>query len=196
MAQVQRVDTGDGAANQPGTETAARRLEFGQDFFLGNVNGSRNEAQQRSVENLGAGTGSVDGQHGPRADDRAASVVVLPVVQAAREHFRLLKEWEGVVLSIDQRSEVLSARITDISDPSDQLEVVIPFDNISPADRPLVAEGAVFYWKVGRTIRRGGQLLNQSIVKFRRLPAWQPDELAEAEVRVRELGAMFRSGAD
>ena len=58
---------------------------------------------------------------------------------------------------------------------------------VSPEDYSLLKPGAVFYWHIGYSIRTSGQRTNESVVRFRRLPAWQESEIVEAQKRAEKL---------
>ena len=110
--------------------------------------------------------------------------------------FSALYQWEGVVDEVN--GDGFRARLT----PTDQEEagqasveyVDFRFDDLyDEGDRELVAEGAVFYWTVGKIRTRAGNLLNTSLVRFRRLPSPTPSQsrkaAREAELLLEDLGS-------
>lgn len=99
---------------------------------------------------------------------------VSPVVLSAKSRFLLHESWEGVVEEVF--STYFSAQIVSSLD-SDRAEYVeILVDEVSPADRPLLAEGSMFYWSIGYQESRDGQRTRSSILKFRRLPKLDKSE--------------------
>jgi len=65
------------------------------------------------------------------------------------------------------------------------------FEDVSDDDRALISIGAVFYWTIGYLEKPSGQRLRASLIRFRRLPVWTRRELANAEIRAKELESLF-----
>ena len=100
--------------------------------------------------------------------------------------FLALQRWEGVVLDVGQ--ETFTARLADRTSPSrEEEEVEIPLDEVSRSDLNLLSPGAIFYWSIGYLDRPSGQRLRESVIRFRRLPAWSRHELDVARRRAKEL---------
>lgn len=102
-----------------------------------------------------------------------------------------LQRWEGVVLS--GSAESFTARIVDAQGAYPDEEVELAYDELSPFDRDLVAQGAIFYWAIGyRQKLPNGSRERVSRIRFRRLPAWTSAEVQEQSERARlaaqELG--------
>lgn len=99
----------------------------------------------------------------------------------------VLKQWEGIVEWVEDRSW-FRARLTDLkSESGSRQQVEIDFEDVAPDDRPLIQEGAVFYWDIGRKKTRYGSVENFSEIRFRRMPAWSKRDLERAERKAREL---------
>ena len=81
----------------------------------------------------------------------------------------VLQRWIGRVESV--RSDRFIAVTTDATNPRNPPEEV-EFDlaEVSEGDRPLVAEGAVFYWSIGYHDSPGGQRERTSRLRFVRSP--------------------------
>lgn len=99
--------------------------------------------------------------------------------------FQALQRWEGVVLDVG--SDVFKATVIDLTATMSDKEAEIPLEEISPSDRDLVVEGAVFYWSIGYLDGPSGQRTRESIIRFRRLPAWSSQELEDAQQRADKL---------
>lgn len=107
------------------------------------------------------------------------------------EMFNCIQKWEGIVLSIENNS--IYTRLYDISNRGFEEEAEIPIEEISDDDHELIAEGAVFYWSLGYLKKKNGQKVRQSIIKFRRLPAWHNSEINTAKKKASIMEALFES---
>lgn len=97
--------------------------------------------------------------------------------------FRVRQQWEGVITRLT--ADGFEAELRDLTAPSNSTEFAeFPLDEVTEADRPLIAIGSVFYWVIGYETIRRGQISNVSELRFRRLPQWTQREI-EA---VREKG--------
>lgn len=90
--------------------------------------------------------------------------------------FITLQKWEGYVTQVG--TETFWVRLTDLTGSAPDEEAEIALSEVSPGDRPLVADGAVFYWMIGYRDDRSGQRHRESLIRFRRLPAWTSQEMA------------------
>ena len=102
-----------------------------------------------------------------------------------------LQRWEGNVVEVKEQAFV--ARLADRTTSREDEEGEVSLEEVSPADRNLVVPGAVFYWSIGYLDHRNGQRTRESLLRFRRLPAWNKRELDDARQRAREIGARFGS---
>jgi hypothetical protein len=92
--------------------------------------------------------------------------------------YRALKRWEGTVVAVRDEKEFIS-RLRNLDNPSDdELQAVISFEEITDSDRPLVEEGAVFYWTIGYLTDQDGHKHSVGTIRFRRLPVWTATEVA------------------
>lgn len=156
---------------------------------------------QREQEDNWPSVVLVDGDHGvlstaqPGDHDVAAAapvrrgVVLTPEVweiPRAEASTMTIQRWEGVVLACS--SNTFTARIVDVQRGHPDEEVVLAYDEISPFDQEMVAEGAIFYWGVGYRQRLpNGSRERVSRIRFRRLPAWTRAEVDEQLERARVL---------
>lgn len=95
-----------------------------------------------------------------------------------------LQQWEGVVQEVlaDSFTAVLHDRTS--SGPDHYAE--LPVEEISEADRTLLTPGAVFYWWIGYRERVGGRT-RASVIRFRRLPGLDDEDIAQARAEARRL---------
>lgn len=84
------------------------------------------------------------------------------------EQFQTLQKWEGYIVAID--GENIIVRLKDITNGGIDEEAEFTFSDVSEDDKPLIEEGAVFYWNLGYQITKGTRK-KASIIRFRRLPA-------------------------
>ena len=92
-----------------------------------------------------------------------------------------LNEWEGVVASIDQTNGTFVAHLEDQSSKSPVEVAEFPLDDVRSDDLPLLREGAVFRWVVGKRENMFGGVERTSTVTFRRLPAYSVADLKRAK---------------
>lgn len=100
------------------------------------------------------------------------------------DNFETLQKWIGAVKSMDE-----DTIYAELIDPRTKEECLaeIPLKEISLIDRPLLAEGAVFYWNIGYHHDACGQITRESIIKFRRLAPITDDRLKKIEENVQKL---------
>ena len=66
---------------------------------------------------------------------------------------------------------------------------------ISPADLPLISDGASFYWTIGSQVTRAKNVVSVSFLEFRRTPAWTQRRLDRAAERARNLRLSIQENA-
>jgi hypothetical protein len=121
--------------------------------------------------------------------DRIESAVVQPAPKR-REHVVLHQKWEGYVERLT--STGFHALLVDITRGDDEEErTEFDFGEVSDFDRPLIEPGAVFYWSLGYRVRTSGQREGLSVIRFRRMPMWTPQELDEADRAAEATRAVF-----
>jgi hypothetical protein len=106
-------------------------------------------------------------------------LVIRKGVYSVQPRFVSLQKWEGVVLEVLDDSFL--ARLVDLTNGGSDEEAEFALEEVTPEDRVLVEPGAVFYWNIGYNDSISGQRTRVSEIRFRRLPAWQPEELKEAK---------------
>jgi hypothetical protein len=120
---------------------------------------------------------------------------LVPMRTASARRFEVLQQWEGVIKEVG--GDYILADLRDLTDPHAPMEEAeIYLDEISPADLPLLREGGVFYWTIGRERRKGGQICRVSEIRLRRLPKWSRRLLRLAERRAEAMLEQFKADAE
>jgi hypothetical protein len=118
----------------------------------------------------------------------------LPKPQKTDDRFRLLQKFEGTVLEITDTG--FWARIVNKTDPhAVEEEAEFPFEEVPEQDRPLISEGAVFYWSIGAEQKAFGQVIRSSVIRFRRLPRITNQDLQDAKLRSSFLRRLLNIGS-
>ena len=96
-----------------------------------------------------------------------------------------LQQWEGAVLEVGETT--FTARLVDLTGERPEEELELDKAELSDFDLDLLEPGAIFYWTIGyrRQLPRGARS-RESLIRFRRLPAWSRSELAAARERAEE----------
>lgn len=102
----------------------------------------------------------------------------------ASEVFLPLESWVGRVSEVLEDGFV--ARLSS-SNIDGEEEAEFDLEEVSNSDLDLVVEGAVFYWNVGYRTDRGGTKARQSLITFRRLPAYTDTSLEEVETETGQI---------
>ena len=104
--------------------------------------------------------------------------------------FRLLQQWEGTVVEIAKGE--FTAELRDLTEPaSGREEATFDIADVSADDRPLLALGAVFHWRIGYRTSAAGQRERCSLLDFTRSPAWRKSDVEAVARRARRLQALF-----
>lgn len=90
-----------------------------------------------------------------------------------RSEYKVLNQWEGVVVSSSSDGEKFTAIVRDQTTPSfPEEEAEFDIEDVPPGDRPLLRPGAIFRWFIAREMTSFGQIKHVSFLRFRRLPLW------------------------
>lgn len=107
--------------------------------------------------------------------------------------FIVTQKWEGYVTEI--KGSYIKAVVADLTNPANPREEIgFDVDEVSDADRPLVQEGAIFYWHIGYQDDANGQRTRASSFRFRRLPAWTKRDITRAEKSADDLFRLLSEG--
>lgn len=110
------------------------------------------------------------------------------------ERFQTIKNWEGVVTSVEGDSFFASMRLTNSKSERAEDEFEIDIDNVARGDRDLVREGAIFYLTVGIRRPRGEGPQKTTRIIFRRMPRWSSRDIERGEAAATELWEKLRPG--
>ena len=105
-------------------------------------------------------------------------VVNLKPFTSIRSRFIDLQKWEGIVLDVSKNSFI--GRLIDLTHDDQDSEAEFSFEEVHHEDKPLLTPGAIFYWTIGYKEDRG-QRIRASMIRFRRLPARQKEEIEAAK---------------
>ena len=82
---------------------------------------------------------------------------------------KLLQQWECVVLSTDVAT--VHCEMHDLTNESNEVEYAeLLWSEFNDYDKPLLQEGAVFYWSIGHLRKESGQVRRFSETRVRRMP--------------------------
>jgi hypothetical protein len=126
-----------------------------------------------------------------RADIRKQRdrVVNLKPFTAIRNRFIDLQKWEGIVLHVSENSFI--GRLIDLTQDDQDIEAEFSVEEVHHEDKPLLTPGAIFYWTIGYKEDRG-QRIRASMIRFRRLPTWQKEEIEAAKKDARNIRDIFQ----
>jgi len=104
------------------------------------------------------------------------------------------QEYEGTVVAVDPLNDAFTARLVDLTGEAPDEEGEFSFNEVAE-DKHLVVPGALFSWVIGLQWRRR-TATRVSEVRFRRLPPFSADAIAEAEARASQLAELFAGQDD
>jgi hypothetical protein len=139
---------------------------------------------ERSANRVGPPT--LDQLGAPNTED--FKPVARPRPSFGRRKFSPVYQWEGVVEEVN--GEGFRARLRPLEvGLADRVEYAdFDYDDLADeSDFDLVAEGAVFYWTVGRSSNEAGTQTKTSLVRFRRLPATTERQIKAAATQAEAL---------
>jgi hypothetical protein len=118
-------------------------------------------------------------------------VVRTPPPTSLEYAFDVRQQWEGVVTNVE--GDEFTVVLRDVrNSAAPEYEAVLPMEEVSPDDLPLLVPGGVLYWTIGYEQTRTGQRKRVSTIRLRRLPAWSRRDMARVEQRARALDGLFR----
>ncbi|MBN2717439.1 MAG: hypothetical protein JXX14_16425 [Deltaproteobacteria bacterium] len=124
---------------------------------------------EKSAQNLESATCAIDKQFQvqdvfTRRDDSKSSLNT--------SHSLLLEEWEGCIKEVYDDHFIAHLYKPD-SDSTEVLEAEFAIDDVVPeGNRHLVVEGMIFYWNLGKEVKKSGTISNNDYLIFRRIPSW------------------------
>jgi hypothetical protein len=105
----------------------------------------------------------------------------------AEEYFKPLRNWEGVVETLSEKTFTATMRDTENKDDRGEEQFEIDIEDVDEGDRDLVVPGGIFYFTVGYRIRRGGTRIKGTEIVFRRMPRWSKKDIQRAKERADKL---------
>jgi len=128
------------------------------------------ELVQNSIE---ARPGSLDAETETEVTSLSGGEIVeMPqfrqIESRPNEFFAAIQEWEGVVTGV--YADFFTANLYDMKGPADEISELaeISYDDIDPADRHKVQEGAIFRWLIGHSRTRSDTFSRKWMIYFRR----------------------------
>lgn len=105
---------------------------------------------------------------------------------------RIKQEWEGYVTEIGPRD--FTARLIDITagDSFDQFTAIIPFSEISKADKECLQIGTIFHWIIGYESSQDEEPVSRIYFRDIRLT---PEDLERGEKWADDMLAWFESAS-
>lgn len=106
------------------------------------------------------------------------------------ERLKLLQQWECVISKV--HDEYVECEMHDLTDERGSVEYAeVYIDEFNEYDRELLQEGGVFYWSIGHSTARTGQVRRYSDLRVRRMPPVSKLKRKEFEKRATELSDLF-----
>jgi hypothetical protein len=127
---------------------------------------------------------------GNTTEEAATNVVQLPafrqLTHRPSEFFAAIQEWEGAVTAVFD--DHFAANLYDVAGKNQEMTEIadISFDDIDPADRGRVTEGAIFRWLIGHSRTRSGQFSRKWVIYFRRALSKPPEASVFSRIAIPE----------
>ena len=113
-------------------------------------------------------------------DATPAPVVRILSVDVSKQTIgvRALQRWTGrVERVVGDRFVAVISDVTNPTNPAEEVELDI--EEVSAADRPLIAEGAIFYWAIVYRDTKSGQRERIATIRLARQPKLRPEDVQE-----------------
>lgn len=122
-----------------------------------------------------------------------AKVASIPQTRVLRgssnQRYILLKKYEGFVTA--RGADSFSARLFENNSDYPVVEAEFDLEELSETDRELAVEGAPMVWTIGYAYD-GNTRKRESLIYFRRLPAWNNKELEQGRKAAEDLTSAIR----
>ena len=103
----------------------------------------------------------------------------------------LLQQWECVVISTDE--ETVHCEMHDLTDEDNSVEFAeLLWSEFNDYDKPLLVEGAVFYWSIGHLRKQSGQVRRFSETRLRRMPKLSVAKRREISRKAELLNGLYQ----
>lgn len=97
-----------------------------------------------------------------------------------------LQKWQGYVKQVDYDERKFEAILNDMTEGGTNEIAEFDFNDVSPDDRKLIQDGAVFYWSIGYS-NHNGQTKKESLLRFQRVVEWSEEDYDIASDRASDL---------
>jgi hypothetical protein len=105
---------------------------------------------------------------------------------------RALQRWTGRVERVlDDRFVAIVSDVTTPANPTAEVELDV--QDVSPADRPLITEGAIFYWAIVYRDTKAGQRERIASIRFARQPKLSREDVEDIFNEADEMVAFLES---
>lgn len=102
----------------------------------------------------------------------------------------LLQQWECVVL--ERQDDVVCCELYDLTNESNPIEYAeVLLNEFNAWDRPLLIEGAVFYWSLGHLRKQTGQVRRFTEFQLRRMPKLSQANQQQIAQKVKSLSGLL-----
>jgi hypothetical protein len=119
-------------------------------------------------------------------------VVKSPIVKTEPidplEYFEVRQKWMGCVQEV--QADCFVAHLTPLTGDDGEHIAEIFLEELDKEDRSDLAPGSYFYWSIGY-IKRPSGIVRSSLIRLRRLPLWQEEEIQRAKVEADKLATIF-----
>lgn len=108
------------------------------------------------------------------------------------QRFQAIQSWEGFVVDVNTRKGTFQARLVDLQkdgNPSEEM-AELPLSDVDYDDVELVRPGAIFRWMIGYIKKTHEPKTHQSMIIFRRLPAWTKSDFDRANEFAEKLASV------
>lgn len=133
-----------------------------------------NPAESGAATSVKVGNQDLESSPSPQSRRMRPRLRPTPVRARTQGQFQVHESWEGVVEEIFSTYFVAQLVSRTMATQAEIAEILL--EEVSPGDRELLVEGAVFYWAIGYRDSPSGQRTRTSVLRFRRLPQLQKGE--------------------
>jgi hypothetical protein len=119
-------------------------------------------------------------------------VVKSPIVKTEPidllEYFEVRQKWLGCVQEV--QDDCFVAHLTSLAGDDGEHIAEIFLEELDDEDRSSLEPGSYFYWSIGYINKPSGRV-RSSLIRLRRLPLWQQEEIQRAKAEADKLAAIF-----
>ena len=112
--------------------------------------------------------------------------------EVKKGYSRIKSQWEGCITEVLENS--FKAILYDKS--GEEYTAEFPINDISENDKKLIQKNNIFYWSIGYRTTKSHQKINEEILVFRRLPAWNNFDINKPSNKAMEYSEFFNKPDD